>query len=344
MESKLFKAFTPFIATGSGGMSMSSDATFEDLDEHEAQDPVGSQWRALGFITLDGESFAMDVQGAGTLVCVQVNERVLPGAVIREKVAARIRELEDAEGRRPGKKQIAEIKDDVVMALLPIAFIRRKLVPVLFTEQYVLVFTSSAKLSDDVVSLLMRACPRLPDMRLSNLHAMVKNNIEGALTTLAREGQSAEESVTDEAIDYFVIGNAAVLKGEGKKSIRVKDKSLEDSDMQALLKQDYSVQALRLDFIEAGSNDTSMTFTLNDHLVFSGIVLADVSTATERGEEAKAALFMTTAWMTSITVRRALAAITDVMGGLNADTTSQDAPVPKKQSASALALDEDEEL
>lgn len=338
MESKLFKAFTPFIVGSDSTIALTRIE--DDLEDHEAVDPVGSQWRAMGFITLDGEAFAMDVQGAGTLCCMQVNERVLPGAVIREKVAERIRELEEREGRRPGKKQIAEIKDDVVMALLPQAFIRRKLVPVMFTEGYVLIFTSSAKLSDDVMTQLHAAMPTaMADLKLANLADRVKNNITGALTELAKEGVSDD---INSGRDLFSIANAAVLKGEGKKSIRIKDKDMQESDMQALLKQDYTVQALRLDLIEGASVDPSMTFTLNDHLVFSAAVLADVSTASERGEEAKAALFMSVAWMTAITVRTALRVLVEVMGGLNPLTTSEEAPVPKKQSASAMSVDDDE--
>lgn len=338
MESKLFKSFTPFLLNGEHA---AADIVHpNDLHQYEAEDPVGSQWRSLGFIVIE-DDFTFDVQGRAMLCCVQISERILPGAVLREKVNEKVNAMTDREGRRPGKKQIAEIKDDVVLELLPKAFIRRKLIPVMFVDDHMLIFSTSAKVCDDVITLFVRSVDAFPKLGVSNLEMRVKNNPPGALTSLAKEGSSGNFG-EDETYACFQIANAAVLKGEGKKTVRIKDKDMGDSDMQALLEQDYSVTALRVDWLDAGDTDTSVTLTVNEHLVCSAVVLADVATSSEKGEDAKAAQFMSVAWLTAMTTSKMLGTLVDVMGGLN-EVEKPKAHTPKR-TAVASAIEDDEEL
>lgn len=324
MDSKLFKGFTPFI--NRAGANKITAHNLRNLDNYEASDPEGSEWRRMGFMPMDGDGeFSMDVQGAGLLCVVQLNERILPGANIREAMYERIRSITEREGRKPGKKEYAQVKDEVTAELLPRALLRRKVVPVLFTGQYVLVFTTSAKLCDDVVTLLFRGLDMgdADDLQLANLEGAVANNIDGVLTTIAREGGSHSGGHDDEA--QFVAGSTAVLKGEGKQSIRIKDKDVTSHDISKLLEQEYVVTQLGLDYYDSsGDTDPACSLIVNDRLCVSRFVIKDAP-GNVRGKDKEDAMdtFLATAWLVSTTAKAMLGTLIGVMGGVKVVETNR---------------------
>lgn len=343
MDAKLFRNFQAFV-------QMADDDTpplgqiiagiFEGQYQHG--DPTGGQWRRMGFIPVEEDAFDMDIQGSATLIAVQLNERILPGAVIREKMLERIASIEDREGRKVGKKEYAALKDEIAFELLPQSHIRRKLIPIMFVNDLVLIFTSSAKLCDDIMALLYRAT-RVPELKLVHIGGAVKNDISGTLTTLAREGST---DIGNDDQNYLTTSLSAVLKGENKKTIRIKDKDVQDHDMQQLLKQDYTVTQLGVELWEPGTDDRSVTFTLNDHLVFSGFKLTDVET---RGDGADA--FLTLAWMTAKLGETAVREVITLMGGKRAASEVGKEPdkplddlVRENAEAEHATVEDDDEL
>jgi recombination associated protein RdgC len=64
--------------------------------------------------------------GDRLMVCLQTETRVLPPAVVRENVDARVAEREDAMARPLGRREKARIKEEVTIDLLPRAFTRSK--------------------------------------------------------------------------------------------------------------------------------------------------------------------------------------------------------------------------
>lgn len=60
------------------------------------------------------------------LFCLQAEERILPGAVVRDAVQAKVAEIEERQGRqvRPGEKR--SIREEVLYDMVPRAFTRRR--------------------------------------------------------------------------------------------------------------------------------------------------------------------------------------------------------------------------
>lgn len=315
MDAKLFRNFQAFVQMADDDTPIDQIIAGITEDQYQHGDPTGGQWRRMGFIEIEEGSFDMDVQGAGRLICVQLNERILPGAVVREKMIERIASIEDREGRKVGKKEYAALKDEIAFELLPQSHIRRKLIPIMFVDKYVLIFTTSAKLCDDIMALLYRAT-KVPQLQLAHLGSAVKNSIGGTLTSLAREGST---DIGDNDEDYFQTDSSAVLKGENKKTIRIKDKSVQDHDIQQLLKQEYTVTQLGIEFWEPGMTEATCGFSLNDHLAFSTMKLTGVeANSRETDDRAAADKFMSTAWLTATTARSVIQMTTRLMGGLRA--------------------------
>ena len=317
MESKLFRNATVFFNAAHALQPINLVNDLSTLAEYASVDPEGSQWRQMGFTPIvEPDEYAIDVQGAGILCCLQMNERILPGAVQREKMVERVQSIQEREGRKIGKKEYAALRDEVAMELLPQAFIRRKLIPVMFVDQWVIVFTSSASLSDAVVTQLVRA---IADPNVISLHTLaqaVTANADSILTQLAKDGCSPEHDEDGNYLDNLMAGVQVVLKGENKQMIRVKDKDVQSHDVQELLKQNYTVRSLGLDFYEAGDSDPGASFVLNDMLAMSGVKLHGVETGREKDEKDKYDAFINTAWLTARIMTRIIGTVVATMQGL----------------------------
>ncbi|MBL0085798.1 MAG: recombination-associated protein RdgC [Ideonella sp.] len=59
------------------------------------------------------------------LLMLQVEQRILPGAVVRRRAEELAAQVEKTTGRKPGKKQMRELKDQATLDLLPLSFTKR---------------------------------------------------------------------------------------------------------------------------------------------------------------------------------------------------------------------------
>lgn len=272
MSTNPFKAFIPFIITGTAIRNPPIDG---EAENHVSRDPDSAQWRTVGLVPpLPGDpALYADLQGTGTLMAVQFNERILPGKVRDEQVAKKVAKIERLEGRKIGKKEYASIRDEVEFELLPKAFIRRSVVQVFFRKNVMMVCTSSEKRAVDAVACLS-ALFGLPELYAYRMEA--KSAVAPILTLMAKEPDF-------EAMNWFQLGTSAVLKGGDKQTVRIKDISIEAGKVQSLIEDgDYRVVELGLDYWKDGApsdpeeNDADLSFVVNEHLAFKRIDLVNI--------------------------------------------------------------------
>ena len=271
MSTNPYKAFVPFLVTPCKPAST--------LEDYEVTDPTAGDWRRVGLCEpMKGEGFIVDLQGAGKLMAVQFNERILPGKVRDEQVAKEVAKVEKRDGRKISKKEFAQLREQVEFDLLPRAFIRRTVVPIFFVtqdlgKQFMLVCTSSAKRADDCVAVMLGAYPGLQPAMLS-----VTDDVSSRLKTLAIDGFLFDEYTQRET--GFFSHDSIALKGNEKKVIRVKDKLIEDSDVQDLIKlAEYAVVEMGVAYTtHTLDDDLELTFIVNEHLIFKRIALPGIKT------------------------------------------------------------------
>lgn len=92
-----------------------------------------------------------------TLICLETEDRLLPGSVVSEEVETRAIDLEKRQGYKPGRKQMRELKDLVTEELLPKAFTQKRRTLGVFAGQYFIVDTSSPARADMMIDALGRA-------------------------------------------------------------------------------------------------------------------------------------------------------------------------------------------
>jgi len=101
----------------------------------------------------------IEAVGGQWLLKLMVEQKVLPAAVVKRRTEEMAKHIEQTTGRKPGKRQIREIKEEAVLALLPLAFTKQASMNVWLNprQRLLMVDASSSARADEVVSQLVKA-------------------------------------------------------------------------------------------------------------------------------------------------------------------------------------------
>ncbi|MCP3870119.1 MAG: recombination-associated protein RdgC [Gammaproteobacteria bacterium] len=105
-----------------------------------------------------GRHGSLLTHGAGgcIMICTRREEKVLPPSVIRDLVTEKAEAIEDAEARKVRRRERDEIRDNIVLELLPNALVKSSTTFAYIDTQHQLIFvdTASARRAEDLISLL----------------------------------------------------------------------------------------------------------------------------------------------------------------------------------------------
>ncbi|ODS63599.1 MAG: recombination-associated protein RdgC [Arenimonas sp. SCN 70-307] len=149
--------------------------TLDDLDarlEECRLKPVGpSELMSRGFIPPMGRDAQLMSHRIGDAIWVTLGgeDRLLPSAVVNDQLGRKLAEIEEKEGRRLGGRARKRLKEDVVMELLPRAFVRpvRCSATLDLEHGFIAVDTSSRKTAENLVSELRHALGSFPALPLN---------------------------------------------------------------------------------------------------------------------------------------------------------------------------------
>lgn len=293
------------------------DALLPKVRHLIAHDPSGGDWATIGLTApIDDVNLVHDLDGVARLVMMQLNERALPGAVRDEEVNKRVKALVERSGLPITKHDYARLKDEVTEELLPKAFIRRTLIPVLVYPHMLLICHSSQKKIDDTLRVLFELARVNATVKFEPDYYRYEMGISTILKALATDDRDFD------GLDNMHAGVAMKLKGEDKRTITVKERDAAGHEVQALIESDeYEVVELRIGWAAHAADDAEVHFTLTDRGYFKAVVLGAVALRDISKEDKHA-----TAWITAQTYRHLLVDTTAALGGLQK-------PVEKKVNA-----------
>lgn len=256
---------------------------------------ASTQAMSIGFVPPRAEQGAMVESVAGQLVlAVQVETRTVPAPVVDKHMRAWCERIERETGRKPGKKQRRELKEQAVQELMPHAFPKtsRTLVWIDPITGLLAIDSSSTAKTDLVLGLLASAL----EITLAPINMQI-----------APAAMMATWLGSQQGLGQFDIGNECefqALDGE-KTAVRYTNANLEDVNVRHHVYTGKAIKSVGLEW------QGKVSFTLTDQMVLRKIALLDVSAASAPdgdGFDADVAIF-------TGTMREVLADLIVALGG-----------------------------
>lgn len=122
-----------------------------------------TQEQSSGWVPPRGDSHGALAESVGGqwILRFMSESKMLPASVLNRKLQQKCEAIEREHGRKPGKKEKKELKDEAKLDLLPMAFTKQGSLWVWIdpTERLLVLDTGSQSRADEVVSLLVEALP-----------------------------------------------------------------------------------------------------------------------------------------------------------------------------------------
>ncbi|MDC7714965.1 recombination-associated protein RdgC [Vogesella sp. LYT5W] len=261
------------------------------------------------------------VQRERLLLSLRREDKVLPAGVIRDFLDAKLREIEQQELRKVGRKEKLAMKEQITDDLLPRAFTRTSRTAAYFdlARGWLVVDSGSASKAEALLSNLREAMPPLP-------------------ATLPRTALSPHTLMTDwlaagEASGDFVLDSDCELKDSSENGavVRCTRMDLTADEIRQHIATGKQVTRLGLIWRER------IRFTLTDTLQLKKLQFLDVlqEEASQAGDDA-ASLFEATFLLMSEELGELIDDLVQALGGLQ-DAASPASPVAAPATAAAPA-------
>lgn len=190
------------------------------------------------------------------IICLETEDRLLPGSVIAQEVDDRCDALADQQGYKPGKGQRREVKEKVITELLPRAFTQRKRTFALFTGQYFIIDTSSGPRADAMIETMKLALGFIPLAPIKTKKHATKEIIQWLL------GDFPGSISVDRFVDLEKME-------AGKPAITYKRTNLDEEEMRRRIEDGYIPRQLAVTY------DDRISFKLDEELHLKQLSVLD---------------------------------------------------------------------
>lgn len=194
------------------------------------------------------------------LLCLGVEQKLLPASVVRQYAQERLAEIEEQQGFKPGRKQTLEVREAVTAELLPRAFLKRRLTYVWLDLQagWCVIDAGSAARAEEVIEHLKTT---LNEMPLRPLQTQLS-------PTTAMTGWLA----AGEAPEGFTIDRDCELRaaGEDRATVRYVRHTLEAAEIAEHIATGKSVTRLALTWQER------IAFVLTEQMQIKRLAFLDL--------------------------------------------------------------------
>jgi recombination associated protein RdgC len=240
------------------------------------------------------------VSGEYLLIAARKEERILPSSVVNDAVKEKIEEIETEQMRKVYKKERDQIKDEIIQAFLPRAFIRRSMIfaAIAPRQGLILVNSASAKRAEDLLSTLREVMGSLPVR---------------PVTVKAAPSATMTEWVTSQAPEDFHVLDECELRDthEDGGIVRCKRQDLKSDEIQLHLGNGKVVTQLALAWQD------KLSFVLDDKTVIKRLKFEELlqEQAEQDGGEEAQQQFDASFLLMMMTFKEFLPALFEALGG-----------------------------
>lgn len=251
------------------------------------------------------------------LLSLCIEKRLLPPCVVLDRVAEMADAIERETGRRPGKKQQRELKEQAVIELLPRAFTRQSHLRVWIAPALGLLMVDAPSIgkADDVITLLVRAASSI------NMHLLQTAESPAAcMAAWLMDGVPPADFVLDRDCEVKAAD-------EMKAAVRYARHNLDIDELKGHLTAGKMPTRLALTWKER------VSFTLTDALTVKGIEFLDI-VFDGRTKPAKDEAFDVDAAIATGELAQLIPALIEGLGG-ELDFVGQSAKIPAECAPAA---------
>ena len=147
-----------------GDWKTSSEAIGEQLGCRRFQSCGSQDQESRGWVSPTGDDVLVHVVGGQWLIALCVEQRLLPASVVRQEADDRAEEMALRQGYKPGRKQMKDLREQVMQELLPRAFTRRREVMVWIDPVggWLGIDAASQTRAEEVLDVLRQSLDNLP--------------------------------------------------------------------------------------------------------------------------------------------------------------------------------------
>lgn len=284
------------------------DLSAETLEAALASKPAracaSQELSTYGFIAPFGkgeDAPLVHVSGDFLLVSARKEERILPGTVVTQAVKEKVEEIEAEQQRKVYKKERDQIKDEIIQAFLPRAFVRHTVIfaAIDVRQGLILVNATSPIRAEDLLSTLREVLGSLPVRPVT-----VKIAPVATMTDWLKQQQAAES---------FTVLDACELRDthEDGGIVRCQRQDLTSEEVQLHLATGKVCTRLALAYKD------QLSFVLDDSLSITRVRFEDLLTeqAEQDGGDDAAGQFDASFSLMMLTFRGFLADLLESLGG-----------------------------
>lgn len=225
-------------------------ATLEQIEEALDQARFvacgATQEKSVGWIEPRGQAHAplAEAVAGHYLLKLMVETKAVPAAVLKRKAQERAAQIEAATGRKPGKKETKELREEAKLSLLPMAFSKQATVTVWIDPQarLLVVDAGSQGKADEVITCLVKSLDGLA--------------LELLQTTTSASVAMSEWLTSGEAPAGFSVDRECELKSTDEEKSVVK-----------YARHPLDIEEVR-QHIAVGKQPTKLALTWNDRVSF----------------------------------------------------------------------------
>lgn len=241
----------------------STEALSAHLKDKEFYTPLPTQLQSTGFVEIEEGRIAVEFAG-GVAFRVRQETKIIPPPMVAKELAEAIKAITDETGRKPGKKERAEIKDQVIIDLATRAFSKTTNTTVFYERKtgYLIVPTTNQKLADSITSLLVHA---VGSVKTETINV---SNVSHGLTARLATWIKSKEGETDVFGAFHPQGEAVLTQEKRKLTVKMTGLEAASSALTEALGNGFEVASLG--FTHNGKTE----FRLTSNFRFKGLGFA----------------------------------------------------------------------
>lgn len=244
-----------FIAFSINSADVNKESLEASLSASPFQPCTSYQTASMGWLSQGLDKFYTRNLGDFVKFTFCIEKRSVPSSVSKAEIEHEVKRFFDRTGSKPNKEERRQIKDEVMVRLLPRAFPKRNIVDIWidFSRNLFMVGASSYSVTDEVIAFLKS------NVRGFDSVSLIQTNVSPAV--------GMKNWIMDDAPDGFTVDDQCelVMPTENKPTVKFVRHFLDGKDV-----KDHIVSGKMPVSLSMTYNDT-VSFTLTDKLIIKGI-------------------------------------------------------------------------